>query len=564
MSVRSPRVKGNCYIGSLANSVCNKIDKVLSKEKLESLEYNIYNFPKELREKAKELKKSTYEYVEELGVREDYRIKLRDYQTIGVGFMYLSPRSILGDAAGLGKTPQICGMINQVRESKVGDGDNVYSNKKRILIAAENSAVGQIADEVERFTGLRVEVLHSEGGKMSRQLAKFYQTRVLDGTLPKEGEVEYTPKGNISKKKPPEVIDYEVLIVKHSTLRSDKFYTWYARVKKDFGMFILDESYVVKNKGTKIYKDVEVLCDCVDRVHFLNATVFETKLLDIVNQIDLVDKSILPLRGVLTNLYCEYKQVMYPIRGGQGRLGKSMELVGYRNQEIFKKSLKYVYMTRKRREVKLTSTERLYSVYTLEATKKQKKAIKEGYRYFEVLNCPSLCEDIGIETTKEEVPKLERLERLVAEDYEGESVMVYVWHIEAQEQIKKMLEGIGRKVAILNGETVDRDKVREDFNSGKYDVIITNAKRSLNLHSAGVCIFYSMETNPAAVEQIAARIDRNIDDKTKSFVLLVYEGEEAEFFKETVRQRAEDGMDLADTLSETVLNFGKILLASES
>jgi hypothetical protein len=140
--------------------------------------------------------------------------------------------------------------------------------------------------------------------------------------------------------------------------------------------------------------------------------------------------------------------------------------------------------------------------------------------------------------------------------------MIYVWHIEMQETIKQLLEQQGRRVAILNGSTADRDSIRDGFNDGTYDVIITNAKRSLNLHSGDVCIFYSMETNPATIEQIAARIDRNVDESSKTFVLLAYEGEEAGFFINTVNQRAVDGLDLADIISETVIHFGNLLLES--
>jgi hypothetical protein len=71
-----------------------------------------------------------------------------------------------------------------------------------------------------------------------------------------------------------------------------------------------------------------------------------------------------------------------------------------------------------------------------------------------------------------------------------------------------------------------------------------------------------METNPATIEQIAARIDRNVDESSKTFVLLAYEGEEADFFINTVNQRAVDGLDLADIISETVIHFGNLLVES--
>ncbi len=64
------------------------------------------------------------------------------------------------------------------------------------------------------------------------------------------------------------------------------------------------------------------------------------------------------------------------------------------------------------------------------------------------------------------------------------------------------------------------------------------------------------------VEQIAARIDRNVDDSNKTFVLLAYEDEEADFFISTVSQRTVDSRELTSVASETVLKFGELLADS--
>lgn len=566
-------VETNRFKGRLSTEECKIINTILKQKEIPRFKNGIYNFPYKFRREAQENGMSAYDYAESLGVLDKYVGTLRDYQTVGAAFLYRSPRSMLGDAAGIGKTPQICGMINAVRRNAENPdlAGTVYGNTKKILVAAEGSAVGQIAGEIEKFTGLRVVVLHSTAGKMERQTKKFYLTRVLDGTLPEpEPEdlpIEYTKSGKpkkpkTKKKKPVEVIHFDVLVITHSTLRSDPFFTWFSRVVKEFGTFILDESYVVKTPDTIISSYTKVLCGQIERVHFLNATVFETKLMDIVNQFTLIDPTLLPPKKWIEQNFCNYRLAKFPIRGGGGQMGNKWELVSYKNQEWFKQSLHYVYLTRKKKEVNLGATQRFYQTYLIKQTKAQKAAIRNGYRYFEVLNCPSLCVSLDIQNTPKDVPKLERLLQLMTEDFEDQQVMIYVWHIEMQETIKQLLEQQGRRVAILNGSTADRDSIRDGFNDGTYDVIITNAKRSLNLHSGDVCIFYSMETNPATIEQIAARIDRNVDESSKTFVLLAYEGEEADFFINTVNQRAVDGLDLADIISETVIHFGNLLLES--
>lgn len=555
------------FRGTLSAEECAVIDRIRQQKEIPKLRHCIYNFPREVRLEARALGISAYQYAVNNNVLDKYMGELRDYQTVGAAFLYRSPRSMLGDAAGIGKTPQVCGMINMLRTNADNPkfAGTVYGNKKRILVAAEGSAVGQIAGEIEKFTGLRVTVLHSTADKMRRQASKFYLTRVLDGTLPEEPKIEYTKTGKVKKVKPKKadiVTDFDVLVITHSTLRSDTFFTWFSRVVNEFGTFVLDESYVVKTPSTVISGYVQALCDKIDRVHFLNATVFETKLMDIVNQFTICNSSLLPPKSWIEQNFCTFRLVRYPKRGGKGEMGTAWELASYKNQDWFREALSYVYLIRKKKDVKASDTQRFYQTYLIKQTKAQKQAIRLGYRYFEVLNCPSLCTDLAIQNTPNDVPKLDRLLQLVTEDFEGQQIMIYVWHIEMQETIKELLEKAGLRPVILNGATKNRDEIRDGFNSGEYNVIITNAKRSLNLHSGDVCILYSMETNPATIEQIVARIDRNVDDSSKTFVLLAYEGEEAAFFRDTVNQRAKDGSDLADITSETVMKFGELLLDS--
>ena len=72
-------------------------------------------------------------------------------------------------------------------------------------------------------------------------------------------------------------------------------------------------------------------------------------------------------------------------------------------------------------------------------------------------------------------------------------------------------------------------------------------KKSLNLHGGDVCIFYSMVTNHLTWSRLG-RIDRNVDSKTKTFVLLLYRGtDEYNFFVQKVKQRAVDSRELTMT-----------------
>ena len=142
-------VETNRFKGRLSTEECKIINTILKQKEISRFKNVIYNFPYKFRREAQENGMSAYDYAESLGVLDKYVGTLRDYQTVGAAFLYRSPRSMLGDAAGIGKTPQICGMINAVRRNAENPdlAGTVYGNTKKILVAAEGSAVGQIASE---------------------------------------------------------------------------------------------------------------------------------------------------------------------------------------------------------------------------------------------------------------------------------------------------------------------------------------------------------------------------------------------------------------------------------
>ena len=110
---------------------------------------------------------------------------------------------------------------------------------------------------------------------------------------------------------------------------------------------------------------------------------------------------------------------------------------------------------------------------------------------------------------------------------------------------------------MLNGKCSDDEKwdIQSKFNKGEYDVVITNIQKSLNLHGGDVCIFYSILPSSAKFVQTGGRIDRNIDDSVKTFVLMLYRGtDEYKYFADTVKQRAIDSRDLTID-SETIVDY---------
>lgn len=524
MAVRSPIIRDNMYCGTIKPDHAKQILEIRDSTLIPQMKHMIFNFPLDLVERSIEEEKSIRKIIKEDNIDyKQYIGELRDYQTVGAAFMYISPRSVIGDGVGLGKTAEIAALLNYLYQNKM---------LKRFIMAVETSALGQTCYELTRFTGMRVVTLPSEAPKMRR---------VINNT---------------------DWNDVQGIVIKHSALKSDAFALWLAEYIQDdntnglYDVFILDESSVIKNDKTKTYRYTKNICDLADRVHFMNATTFDTNIMDIYYQIDMMDENLLPKKWRIEQEFCKHSSKGYWVsqkdEHGVNKAVKkfSWKISDYKNQEIFKQRLKLVYFGRCKADIGMDRPN-VYKVYEVVPTMAQQVALSNGYRYNEVLNSPESIEDLKLDNTRDNVPKIERVCQLVENEFNDSKVMIYCFHINAQKALKRELENIGKSCVILNGEDTGKDKdlnrmrIINDFNNGTYDVIITNIKKSLNLYSGDVCIFYSMSTTVSSMEQIRGRIDRNVDDKTKTFVLLLYAGtDEYNFFTGTVKDRARHSREL--------------------
>lgn len=535
MAVKVPVMWNNMYLGDMSEPQAELIMQTRESKVIPNLKNMLFDFPIDLIQQSIDEQQSIRNIIRRDKIDyTQYVAQLRDYQTVGTAFMYLSPRSIIADGCGLGKTAEVAALINWLKYK---------GEMSRFLIAVETSAIGQTQAELMRFTGLYVVAMPSEATKIRKVIEKTDWTKV-DG-----------------------------IVIKHSTLRSDPFSKWLALNINEEGMcnifdtFFLDESSVIKNDTTKMYSYTKNICQIVKRVHFMNATTFETNILDIYNQMNMMDQSLLPKKWRIEQEFCTYARTSYWTKeNGKAKMNWRRERNGYKNQAAFKESLKLVYFGRCKKDIGM-DLPHIYKVYEVEPTNAMSLGLEKGYRYSELLNCPSLIPDCGIPMDRKNVPKLDRLCELIENDFSQESVMVYCFHLAAQQTIADELAKIGRKPVILNGSITDateRYRIQQAFNNGEYDVIITNIKKSLNLYGGDVCIFYSMETNPSKSFQIASRIDRNVDDKLKTFVMLLYKGtDEYRFFTTTVKQRAKDARDLTIDAKTTVDFFFESMMEDE-
>lgn len=530
MSVKVPVMDNGMYLGGMSLEQEKLIMELRNSRVVPTMKKTILQIPSEYVLRSIEEQRSVREILkEEKRDITEFAGELRDYQTIGSAFMYFSPRSMIADGVGLGKTAEVAALINWLF---------MKGECKRFLMAVETGAIGQTQCELIKMTGMNIVTLSSEASKMKREIRKTDWSKV------------------------------QGIVVKHTALRSDVFSRWLAEnLNEDgtcrvFDTFFLDESSVIKNNKTKMYQYTYNICNLATRVHFMNATAFETKMLDIYYQLDMMNPVLLNPESKIKGKYCTYgKKSFWKSVNGAPKMQYRFEVTGYKNQEDFKKSLQLVYFGRTKQDIGMDRPN-VYKVYTCEPTQKQIIAIDEGKRYAEVLNCPSLIDGLGIGTNAAEVPKIARLVELVDNEFSDSKVMIYVFHREAQRAIAEELKKIGRKPLILNGETEQMDKLKTqiEFNTGDCDVIITNAKKSLNLNGGDVCIMYSLITNPSTMIQVAGRIDRNVDDRIKTFVLMLYEKTpEYSYFRDVVAKRSKDSRELTIDAESAVDYFLKAI-----
>lgn len=523
MSVKNPVIYKDMYLGQMSPNQAEIILSIRQSEELPNLKNMIFDFPPTMVLRSLQEGKSLRTILKEENIDpKPYIGELRKYQTLGTAFMYMSPRSIIGDGVGLGKTAEVAALINYLKQT---------NQLTRFLIAVETSALGQTQSELIRFTGLNIIALPSEGYKLKKVIAKTDWNKI-DG-----------------------------MVIKHSALRSDVLSNWFALniapdgTSKLFNTFFLDESSVIKNLTTKTAIYTKNICDICPRVHFMNATTFETSIIDIYNQTDIMNPELLPKRWRIESQFCTFGRTSYWTKeNGKPKMNFRRDLTGYKNQEIFKNSLKLVYFGRCKADIGMDMPH-IHKVYEVEPSNEQSLALQKGYRYMEVLNCPSLVKDMNMETNRKTVPKIDRLCNLVENELQDSKIMIYCFHNEAQEAIANELRLIGKNPLILNGKNTDEERwdIQNRFNHGDCDVIITNIMKSLNLFGGDACIFYSNSMTPSKMFQTAGRVDRNVDDKIKTFILLIYKGtDEYTHFMEVTKQRAQDARDLTINAKTTV------------
>lgn len=428
---------------------------------------------------------------------------LEDYQTVGVAFLVTSRHCILGDSVGLGKTVEVAGAVNYIRNLYASAGKEM-----RFLALTQKNLAHQFRSEMVKFTGSFVQLVRSGEQK---------EVNTFINSNPYQDELAYSVVGT------------------HALLITPGFIQWLEQCRTmgngfPFDTLIVDESSFLGGTNTQAVNGYKAIAKYFKNIFFLNATPFETQLQIFYNQLALLDPSYLPTKTNFTKEYCvmDYRG-MYPRPTGK-----------YKNQGQFKNLVAYRYMARTRKERGVTLNDCEGKVILSPLSPVQKEWLDKSQLKRMIYDCPSYI-DPSIEFNSENVPKLASLGDLFKNEMaEASTVIIFVHFKEAQKYISEWLDKQGISNRVLNGETknADRYTIIDGFKQGTFRVLITNVQKGLNFGDCDYCVFYSFDPNPSHMIQFEGRITRSMQIEGKHVYILCSKGQEYKTLNEVVRQRA--------------------------
>ncbi len=454
---------------------------------------------------------------------------LYPYQVEGVAFLAANGRALLADDMGLGKTLQAIAAAGWLHR---------HEGVNRTLLICPASLKHQWAREIERFTGLPVQVIQGPAEQRAAQYRKVQGFAVLNY----------------------ELVLRDLSLI-NETLRPD--------------LLVLDEAQRIKNWRTKIATAVKRI---PSRYAFvLTGTPLENRLEDLYSLMQVVDQRLLgPLWRYLAD---------YHVTDERGKV------LGYRNLSELRRRLAPAMLRRDRRLVADQLPDRIEQRLDIELTPKQwelhDEAAANAGRLAQIAKRRPLtpgetnrmmaamqsarmaCDAAGlVDKETEGSPKLDELAQLLDElCLQGglKAVVFSQWErmtAMVEERLRKMKLGCvrlhGGVPSAKRGDLMDR--FRDDDSVQVF--ISTDAGGSgLNLQNASVLVNLDMPWNPAVLDQRIARVHR-LGQKEKVQVILMVAPDS---YEERVMRLVAGKRDLFDNVvdpeaSEDVVGVSKRML----
>lgn len=511
----------------------------LNKIHFRLLNNNITGLKSEYADRIKELFNNNYQQNSE--VPTGLKAKLRPYQITGFNWMNQLKSNDFGgclaDDMGLGKTLQTLTLLldNSKEVISLPEFDNkpkeqlnlfdspsdakTTKNQPTSIIVMPASLIYNWYNEIKKFTP-SLKVFRHVGNNRTKNIADF--------------------------------TSFDIILTTYGVIRNDV-----ALLKNfPFHYLILDESQVIKNPNSKIYKSVIQLNSTYKLV--LTGTPIENSLTDLWSQINFVN------RGLLGNYNFFKKEFVTPIEKLKDE-HKSERLQSLIHPFILRRKKEQVAtdlppITEQIRLCEMSDEQRriyeeeksavrnsiLDNMENQGVQKSSMMVLQALTRLRQLANHPKLVDHDEESGKFEEVTRM--LQNIVSE---GHKVLIFSTFVKHLELYKTYLEDNKLKYSILTGQTQNRQQVIEEFqNDTKNQVFLISLKAGgvgLNLTAADYVFLLDPWWNPAAENQAINRAHRIGQDKK----VFVYRFISTNSIEEKIVRLQEKKSELADLFINT-------------
>lgn len=432
----------------------------------------------------------------------DLQLTPRGYQRVGAAGIICTPRMILADDPGLGKTAMTLMALRWLKEAGL---------VTRTLLVCPAKLMHQWVSESEKWFGSGLRCLVIEGTPTQRQ-KRYEWLAKTDGH----------PLHHV-----------DLVICNYPILRIDADHLQALR----FDQFVADEASALKNAAAEQTKAAVRVAQGIPRRLAISATPVQNHLDEYHTVLSVIDPTILGSRADFLSKYCNTSQFPIRVRGFTRYI---TTITGYRSLDVFKQTIQPVVLQRTIEEVGLQMPDLVIVDRWVDLAPAQRQrydeveqgvlqldptaqgvlleAIQRVTRLQQVVNLPSLI--YPGETTS---AKLEELHELLTTELAGRQLVLFSKSLEFLKQgVLPLLRDLGKTTCEIHGEmdNAEAERQRRAFQAGERDVaIITTAgEMGLNLDAAPYMVCCDLLFNEARMRQVYARIRRASSTHTTAVV----------------------------------------------
>jgi SNF2 family DNA or RNA helicase len=421
-------------------------------------------------------------------------VQPRKHQRVGIGWLYLVKKGLIGDSVGTGKTVQAAGLIAALKES----GELA---RNRCLVICRPGAVPQWYSQLNRFLN---------------------EVNITVATGPKKKRIErYLAPWDVL------LMGYQMLI-RDADILTSAF---------NIGAIIVDDVDALRNFDTHTAVAINRIAKDAERAVVMSGTPLQKKLEDMHSYLSPIGGTdVLGSRNIFKKRFVREKLVSVVSEKGQSKISKKVD--GYKNLDEFKELIAPMVLRRTADDIDdvdlpaIQPSNIFLDPYQAQLDKyaelkkgvlriisEQGEQVKRATAIAKFLYgaqiCTGLCA-IGEPDLPGTSIKLDWLERtLVDGDLSDEKVVVFINFKNTIRALQDRLDSQGVEYETIWGEVTNKqarfeaqDRFWRDDN--KRILIGTTAiEQSLNLQIARHLVNVDMILNPARMEQLAGRIRRD-------------------------------------------------------